>query len=463
MSQSVAIMGTGYVGMVASACLSDLGHDITAIDIDEDRIKQIQQGDLPLYEPGLDELVEANRERNRLTFTADWKQGLRDQDIVIIAVGTPKREDGSCDIRYVMDAAEMIGETTRSETLVVTKSTVPVGTGQLVQDRVLEGLDDRFDDSERPSIGIASNPEFLREGSAVQDFMNPDRIVVGAKRSDNRDRLAGLYESLDAPIVKTELRTAEMIKYASNAMLATKISFINEIANVCEEVGADVEKVADAVGMDSRINRDFLNAGVGYGGSCFPKDTEALVQIAGQGGYDSQILSAVMAVNQQQRLRFARKIIRTLDQNGLSGSTVGVLGLSFKPETDDMREAPSIDVIQELQSEGFDVVAYDPKAVENAKERLSGVTFVDDAYEVAENSSALALLTEWPEFRELNFERVGELLENKMIFDGRNVLPMDEMTDQGFEYYGIGRGVDRLDDILSEQELLHSSQEVTVD
>ncbi len=395
MNQSIAVMGTGYVGMVASACLSDLGHSITAIDINEDRINQLQQGQIPLYEPGLEDLVESNREADRLRFTSDWQEGLQNQDIVIIAVGTPKREDGSCDIRYVMNAAEMIGQAIQFETLVVTKSTVPVGTGQLVQNRVIEEVEQRFESSEQPGIGIASNPEFLREGSAVQDFKDPDRIVVGAKEEKNRDRLARVYEKLDVPIVKTELRTAEMIKYASNAMLATKISFINEIANVCEEVGADIEKVADAIGLDSRINRDFLNSGVGYGGSCFPKDTEALVQIAGQGGYDSQILSAVMAVNQQQRLRFARKIVRTLDQQGLKGETVGILGLSFKPQTDDMREAPSIDVIQELQSEGFDVVATDPAAIENAEERLSGVSFVEDAYQVAEKSSALALLTEW--------------------------------------------------------------------
>lgn len=463
MSQSIAVMGTGYVGMVASACLSDLGHSVTAVDIDEDRIERLQSGELPLYEPGLEELVKNNREMDRLSFRADWESALPGNDIVVIAVGTPKREDGSCDISYVMSAAEMIGETIESETLVVTKSTVPVGTGNLVQKRVEGGLEERFGSDERPEVGIASNPEFLREGSAVEDFFNPDRIVVGAHRTSDRERLAGVYEDLDVPILETELRTAEMIKYASNAILATKISFINEIANVCEEVGADVEKVAEGMGLDSRINRQFLNAGVGYGGSCFPKDTEALVQIAGQGGYDSQILSAVMAVNQQQRIRFARKMVRTLGEEVGEPGTVGVLGLSFKPETDDMREAPSIDVVQELQSEGYDVKAYDPVAMDNARERLSGVEFAEDPYEVARDSDGIALLTEWDEFLELDFERIGEALDHRMVFDGRNVLPMDELTELGFQYYGIGRGVDRLDDILSEQELLGSEQGVPVD
>jgi UDPglucose 6-dehydrogenase len=457
MGKSIAILGTGYVGMVASACLSEIGHQITAIDIDEDRIERIQSGDLPLYEPGLEDLVTQNREAGRLEFSSDWEATLPEHDIVIIAVGTPKREDGSCDISYVMNAAEMIGKNINDNTLIVTKSTVPVGTGELIAKRVQSQLDERFDEGEFPSFRVASNPEFLREGSAVDDFMEPDRIVVGAKEQSDRDLLASVYDPLDAPVVKTELRTAEMIKYASNAMLATKISFINEIANVCEEVGADVEKVADGMGLDSRIKRDFLNAGVGYGGSCFPKDTEALVQIAGQGGYDSQILSAVMAVNQRQRGRFADKIVRTLRREAPDADTIGVLGLSFKPETDDMREAPSVDIIQELQAEGYSVKAYDPVAMDNAQSRLSGVEFGEGPYDVAKGSSALALITEWTEFLDLDFERLKDLLKQPIVFDGRNVLPMNELVDIGYDYYGVGHGVDRLDNILSKQALLASS------
>lgn len=457
MNESIAVLGTGYVGLVASACLSDFGHELTAIDIDSDRIDNIRSGQLPIYEPGLDELVERNRDNGRLRFTSDWRGNLRDKDIIIIAVGTPKREDGSCDISYVVDAAEMIGNVIESDTLVVTKSTVPVGTGELVRNRIQEELTDRFGEEDPPEVHVASNPEFLREGSAVEDFLNPDRIVVGASREKDRDRVASIYSTLDAPVVKTELRTAEMIKYASNAMLATKISFINEIANVCEEVGADVQKVADSMGLDDRINRQFLNAGIGYGGSCFPKDTEALVQIAGQGGYDSQILSAVMAVNRQQRIRFATKIVRTLSRHAPDAENIGILGLSFKPETDDMREAPSVDIIQELQSEGYNIRAYDPVAVPNARQRLSGVEFTDDPYETASGSSAVALLTEWDEFLELDFESLAESMNDRIIFDGRNVLPMDELTDVGFQYYGVGRGVDRLDDVLSKQALLEPS------
>lgn len=460
MTKSIAVMGTGYVGMVASACLSDFGHQLNAIDIDQERINQIKSGNLPIYEPGLADLVEENRDSGRLRFSSDWERDLKDKDMIIIAVGTPKREDGSCDISYVMNAAEMIGKIIESSTLVVTKSTVPVGTGELISNRIQNQLSERFSSTSKPDVGIASNPEFLREGSAVNDFMNPDRIVVGANKEEDRNAVASLYDSLDAPVVSTELRTAEMIKYASNAMLATKISFINEIANVCEEVGADVEKVADGMGLDSRINRQFLNAGVGYGGSCFPKDTEALVQIAGQGGYDSQILSAVMAVNQQQRTRFARKIQRKVSSKTKDSGTIGILGLSFKPETDDMREAPSIDVIQELQADGFEIKAYDPEAVENAKSRLSGVQFVDSPYEVADESSAIVLLTEWDEFIELDFEQLVQRMKHRIIFDGRNVLPSDELTELDCKYYGVGHGDDRLQNVISEQDLLHPTQEV---
>lgn len=456
MTKSIAVMGTGYVGLVASACLADLGHEVTAIDIDEDRVEVLKRGEVPIYEPGLEQLIQSNREAGRLAFTSRWETELKGRDIIMIAVGTPKREDGSCDLTYVVNAAEMIGETIEDRTIVVTKSTVPVGTGELIESKIEEALDGRFGESS-PGITVASNPEFLREGSAVSDFQNPDRIVIGSRDERTRDELVSVYEDLDAPMVTTGLRTAEMIKYASNAMLATKISFINEIANVCEEVGADVTRVAEGMGLDARINRDFLGAGIGYGGSCFPKDTEALVQIAGQGGYDSQILSAVMAVNRQQRLRFARKIVRKLSDPDPAGKKVGILGLSFKPNTDDMREAPSVDIIQELQSAGLDVCAYDPVAMDEARERLSGVEFAGDPSGVAEQADALALLTEWDEFLELDFEELLAGMKDRVVFDGRNVLPMERLKDLDCEYYGVGRGDDRLDDVISQKDLLEDT------
>ncbi len=450
----LTVMGTGYVGLIASVCLADNGHTVTALDIDEQRVRRLQEGDLPLYEPGLEDRFESPAVRENLTFTADGSAVLASVDLVLIAVGTPKREDGSCDISYVLNAAEMIGRAIENDTVVATKSTVPVGTGELVEQRIEDELENRFD-GEGPEVFVASNPEFLREGSAVRDFEAPDRIVIGSESGRALECLETLYDPFDAPVVRTGLRTAEMIKYASNAMLATKISFINEIANVCELVGADIQNVADAMGMDERINRSFLNAGIGYGGSCFPKDTEALVQIAGQGGYHSQILSAVMGVNQQQRTRFARRVIRHLPED-LTDPSVGVLGLSFKPNTDDMREAPSVDIIQELQAAGIAVAAYDPRAMENARKRLSGVHWAADPYEALEGRDAMLLLTEWDEFLGLDFERVGERLAHRLIFDGRNVLPMRQLIEKGFEYYGVGRGVDRLDNIVSNQQLLQS-------
>lgn len=454
MSQELSVMGSGYVGLVAGTCLANLDNEVTCIDIDEARVESLRDGEIPIYEPGLEDLLLPLQEQGQLTFSADWQSELKNKDIIIIAVGTPKREDGSCDVQYVMNAAEMIGQTIESDTVVVTKSTVPVGTGRLIRKKIESQLADRSVD---PDFQIASNPEFLREGCAVQDFMEPDRAVVGSEDQAARDQVAELYEPLDCPVVKTGLRTAEMIKYASNAFLATKISFINEISNVCELVGADVEEVARGMGLDSRIKSDFLGAGIGYGGSCFPKDTEALVQIAGQGGYHSQILSAVMAVNQQQRSRFARKVVTNLPVEP-SEAHVGVLGVSFKPGTDDMREAPSVDIIHSLQGEGVEVSAYDPVAMSNARQKFSGVNWADSARDAITGVDALVLLTEWEEFLELDYQQVKEVLEYPVIFDGRNALPMEELIKMGFDYYGVGRGVDRLEDILPHHYLLADSE-----
>ncbi len=456
MGKKLAVMGSGYVGLVAGTCFAEIGHEVTCIDINEDIVERLQDGDIPIYEPGLEEMTLRLQKNGRLSFSADWKSALKDKDAIFIAVGTPKREDGSCDISYVLSAASMIGETIEEDTVVVNKSTVPIGTGELVSGEVNSLLEDRFGDS-GPRVEVVSNPEFLREGCAVGDFMKPDRVVVGSESPPARTLIASLYDPLDTVVVKTGLRTAEMIKYSSNAFLSTKISFINEIANVCELVGADVQQVARAVGLDHRINRDFLGAGVGYGGSCFPKDTEALAQIAGQGGYHSQILNAVMAVNQQQRTRFARKIIRHLPE-GVENPRLAVLGVSFKPNTDDMREAPSVDIIHDLQSEGVKVSAYDPVAMDNAKSKIPGVEWGSSAEEIIEGADGLVLLTEWDEFLKLDYDRVKEKLNNPLVFDGRNALPMTELIERGFDYYGVGRGVDRLDDIIPCQRLLEDNK-----
>ncbi|MFP4687162.1 MAG: UDP-glucose dehydrogenase family protein [bacterium] len=456
MDKKLAVLGSGYVGLVAGACFAEIGHEVTCIDINEEIVERLQNGDIPIYEPGLEEMVLDLQKKGSLSFSADWGEELKNKDAIFIAVGTPKREDGSCDISYVMSAAEMIGQTVDSDTVVVDKSTVPVGTGELVDYEINSILEERFGDT-GPRVEVVSNPEFLREGCAIGDFMEPDRVVVGSESSAARDTIASLYEPLEAAVVKTGLRTAEMIKYSSNAFLATKISFINEIANVCELVGADVQQVARAVGLDHRINRDFLGAGVGYGGSCFPKDTEALVQIAGQGGYHSQILSAVMAVNQQQRTRFAGKILRHLPDD-IENPRLAVLGVAFKPNTDDMREAPAVDIIHELQSEGVKVSAYDPVAMENAKSKIPGVDWGSSAEEIIEGADGLVLLTEWDEFLELDYDRVKEKLNRPLIFDGRNALPMLELIKKGFDYYGVGRGVDRLDGIISSKKLLEGNK-----
>ncbi len=455
MSKKLAVMGSGYVGLVAGTCLAELDNEVTCVDIDEERVENLKDGEIPIYEPGLDDLLVPLQEKGQLDFSTNWENELKNKDIIIIAVGTPKRGDGSCDVQYVMSAAEMIGQTVESDTAVVTKSTVPVGTGELIRRKIQGKLDERA--GVNPEISIVSNPEFLREGCAVRDFMEPDRVVVGSESGQARETVADLYTPLDCPIVKTGLRTAEMIKYASNAFLATKISFINEISNVCELVGADVEEVARGMGLDHRIKSDFLGAGIGYGGSCFPKDTEALVQIAGQGGYHSQILSAVMAVNQQQRSRFARKIISNLPLEATEAH-VGVLGVSFKPETDDMREAPSVDIIHSLQGEGVEVSAYDPVAMPNARPKFSGVNWQDSAMEAVNGVDALVLLTEWDEFLELDYSQVKKTLNYPIIFDGRNCLPMEELISSGFDYYGVGRGVDRLEDILPHHYLLADSE-----
>ncbi len=451
MTRKITVMGSGYVGLVAGTCLAELGNQVLVYEIDSNKVESLKQGEIPIYEPGLEKIFKPLIESGRLKFTDKTEGFLTDRDLVIIAVGTPKREDGSCDISYVLDAARMIGENLTGDLVVVNKSTVPVGTGELVEQKIVDVIKQRSDIS--ASVSVVSNPEFLREGNAVKDFLQPDRVVIGSENSAARETVGELYSSLDCPILYSGLRTAEMIKYASNAFLATKISFINEISNVCEMVGADVTEVACGMGLDHRIQQDFLGAGVGYGGSCFPKDTEALVDIAGQGGYHSQILNAVISVNHQQRIRFARKIVNHLPETE-QRPEVAVLGVAFKPETDDMREAPSIEIIHHLQKEGVNVRAYDPEALDNAREIITGVNWALSAEQAVEGADALVILTEWDEFLKRDFARVKQLLNHPVLFDGRNCLPMQQLIDQGYEYYGVGRGIDRLDNILHHSYLL---------
>ena len=449
--EKIAVMGSGYVGLVAAGCLSELGNDVNCIDIDEDRIRMLEKAEIPIHEPGLEEIVRRNLEANRLRFSSDWEEFLADRDIIFIAVGTPRRPDGTCELEHVMSAAEMIAEAAPDEVIVVNKSTVPVGTGDLVAKRIRSLREEAG--REQSKISVVSNPEFLREGSAVGDFMEPDRVVVGSNTGHAKTRVGNLYEELDTDIVRTDLRTAEMIKYASNAFLATKISFINEIANVCEGVGADVEDVARGMGKDSRISSSFLGAGVGYGGSCFPKDTQAFIQIANHGDYRSRIIDAVIAVNSNQRKRFAMKIVDNLPGKP-EDSTVAVLGVTFKPNTDDLREAPALDIIPELQQEGIEVKAHDPMSMEAAAEKLRGVDWCDTAYEALEGADAVAMITEWDEYLQLDWERAKNLVNNPVVLDGRNALPMGRLVELGFEYYGVGRGVDRLDNLPPDEDLL---------
>jgi UDPglucose 6-dehydrogenase len=432
--ENICVVGTGYVGLVTGACFADLGNRVVCLDISEEKIKKLKQGIMPIYEPGLEELVERNVRAGRLSFTTSYEDGLADAEFVFIAVGTPSGVDGEADLRYVRSVAESIADAVNHPVIIVNKSTVPVGTGDWVADVVRK----RCGDNDLP-FAVVSNPEFLREGSAINDFMNPDRIVLGSLDQEAANRVAQLYLSLRSTIVITDLRTAEMIKYASNAFLATRISFINEIANICEELGADVLEVARGMGYDKRIGHAFLDAGLGWGGSCFPKDVRALAHMAVLHGTHPQLLHAVMDINRNQRRRVVVRLRRTLD--GLSDRVIGVLGLSFKPNTDDIRDAPALEVIHLLQNEGAIIRAYDPAAMENAARELQNVTLCSSPYEVAEGADALVLATEWNEFKQIDFERIRDVMRTPVILDGRNLWDPARLRAMGFRYSGIGRGV----------------------
>ncbi|MGQ9876160.1 MAG: UDP-glucose dehydrogenase family protein [Chloroflexus sp.] len=430
--KNICVVGTGYVGLTTGVCFADLGHSVTCIEIDLHKLELLRSGKSPIFEPGLEELQERNMRAGRLRFTDDYAVGIPDAEFIFITVGTPMGEDGSADLTYVKAAARSIGQYLRSGSIIIDKSTVPVGTGDMVENIIAEhaGPDVKFD--------IVSNPEFLREGSALSDFFKPDRIVLGAKNREAAQRVAALHETLGAPIIITDLRTAEMIKYASNAFLATRISFINEIAQICERLGADVREVARGMGADKRIGPHFLEAGVGYGGSCFPKDVLALYHMAASAGCHPQLLQAVMDINSDARKRFVKKVETVLGD--LEGRVIGVLGLSFKPNTDDMREAPSVDIINALLKKGARVKAYDPVAMARAEELLPTVTFTATAYDVAKDADALLLVTEWNEFKQLDWQRIKRYMRQPVVIDGRNLYDPREMSNLGFIYWGVGRG-----------------------
>jgi UDPglucose 6-dehydrogenase len=429
----ICVIGTGYVGLVTGACFADMGHQATCLDVDEAKIADLGQGVMPIYEPGLEELVMRNVQAGRLAFTTDYAEALSAAEFAFIAVGTPSGVDGEADLRYVQAVAERVADTVNHPITLINKSTVPVGTGDWVADTIR-----RRRGNDNLEFCVVSNPEFLREGSAINDFMNPDRVVLGSLDREGANRVAQLYLSLRCPIMITDLRTAEMIKYASNAFLATRISFINEIASICEELGADVREVATGMGYDRRIGHHFLDAGLGWGGSCFPKDVKALAHMAVLHGTNPQLLQAVIDINRNQRRRVVIRLRRVL--NGLSGRVIGILGLSFKPNTDDIREAPALEIIHLLQNEGATIRAYDPQAMEEAARVTHKVTLCANPYEVAEGADALVLATEWNEFKYLDFERIGQLMHKRVIMDGRNLWQPERLHALGFTYLGVGRG-----------------------
>jgi UDPglucose 6-dehydrogenase len=427
----VAVIGAGYVGLTTAACLADLGNNVVVVDIDERKIAELQRNRVPFYEPGINELVERNARARRLMFTTSYVDAIPGAEYAIIAVSTPEGEGGEADLAYVEAAARSIADAMDGPLVVVNKSTVPPMTGDMVS-RVL------LKTNPKHPAPVVSNPEFLREGSAIQDFMHPDRVVVGSHDREAAEKVARLYAPLDAPILITpNIYTAEMVKYASNAFLATKISFINEIARISERVGADAKLVAEGMGLDERIGPRFLEAGIGYGGSCLPKDVAALAAVAERLDYHPELLNAVMDINNDQRMLVIDKLREILDE--LPGRVIGLLGLAFKPNTDDMREAPSLDIAKVLIAAGASVRAYDPAAVERARMLVPDVEYLKDAYEVADGADALVLITEWNEFRQLDLRRVKQLMRLPVIVDGRNIYDPELLKDLGFTYRGIGR------------------------
>ncbi|MDX2174607.1 MAG: UDP-glucose/GDP-mannose dehydrogenase family protein [Bacteroidota bacterium] len=434
----IAVIGTGYVGLVTGTCFSEVGVDVTCVDIDQKKIDNLNKGVLPIYEPGLDEMVTRNVQKKRLHFSTSLKDSIQGAEVIFIAVGTPPDEDGSADLKYVLAVASSIGEHMQHPLVVVTKSTVPVSTAEKVRTALQTQLDKR---NSKLEFYVASNPEFLKEGAAIEDFMKPDRIVVGVDRLEAEELMRKLYKPFlmnGHPIIFMDIPSAEMTKYAANAMLATKISFMNDIANLCEIMGADVNMVRKGIGSDARIGTKFIYPGVGYGGSCFPKDVKALIKTAKENKYNMRILNAVEEVNENQKEVLFTKV-KTHFNNDLKGKKFALWGLSFKPKTDDMREAPSLVIIDKLLSEGASVTAYDPVAMHEA-ERMIGnkISYATDMYDTLNEADALLIVTEWPEFRVPNFDEINKRLKQKALFDGRNIFDPQDMKKLGYSYYCIG-------------------------
>jgi UDPglucose 6-dehydrogenase len=439
---NITVIGSGYVGLVSGTCFSEMGNRVTCVDIDPVKIEKLNNGIVPIFEPGLDALVLNNVKNKNLFFTTALHEALQNSEIAFIAVGTPMGDDGSADLQYVLAVAKSIGQSMQKRLIVVDKSTVPIGTADKVKSTIQKELDSRSSDLQ---FDVVSNPEFLKEGVAIADFLKPDRVVVGSDSDYATEKIKQLYNPFfrdQDRFISMDIRSAEMTKYAANAMLATKISFMNEIANICEKVGADANQVRIGIGSDKRIGYSFIYPGVGYGGSCFPKDVKALTKIAKENGYEPQLINAVEKVNDAQKLVIAQKIVKRFGDD-LTGLKFGIWGLAFKPGTDDMREAPSVYIIKELISRGAKIKAFDPKAVNEAKEHylkgVQNIQYVDSKYEVLKNADALVLLTEWKEFRVPDFEKIKSLLKNPIIFDGRNQYNSYNLEENGFEYHQIGK------------------------
>lgn len=439
---NIAIVGTGYVGLVSGTCFADTGANVTCIDVDEKKIERLNNGEIPIYEPGLDELVVKNVKAGRLKFSSDLASVLNDQEIVFSAVGTPPDEDGSADLKYVLQVAKTIGENLNRYLVVVTKSTVPVGTARKVRETIQAELDKRGVDI---TFDVASNPEFLKEGNAIKDFMSPDRVVVGIESEKAKKTLTKLYKPFlinNFRVIFMDIPSAEMTKYAANSMLATRISFMNDIANLCELVGADVNMVRQGIGADTRIGRKFLYAGCGYGGSCFPKDVKALIKTADKAGYSMEVLKAVERVNERQKHVLFNKLVKAYgDEKELKGKTIALWGLSFKPETDDMRESTALVIIDSLLKAGCNIRAYDPVAMDECKRRLpdAPITYCRDMYDAVLDADAMLLLTEWKEFRLPTWAVIKKEMTRPLVIDGRNIFDIEELEENGFEYHCIGK------------------------
>jgi len=434
----IAIVGSGYVGLVTGACFSEVGINVTCVDIDKKKIENLNNGIIPIFEPGLEDMINRNVKKQRLSFTTDIREAIKDCEVIFIAVGTPPDEDGSADLKYVLSVARDCGRNMNDYMLIVTKSTVPVGTSEKVRKAAQEELDKR---NINIQFDVASNPEFLKEGAAIDDFLKPDRIVIGLETERAKELMNNLYKPFTMnghPVIFMDITSAEMTKYAANSMLAAKISFMNDIANLCEIVGADINLVRKGIGSDSRIGNKFIYPGIGYGGSCFPKDVQALIRTAGEYNYELRVLKAVEAVNKDQKMVIYNKIMNYFDGD-IQGKTIAIWGLSFKPQTDDMREAPSLVIVNMLLEAGANVKAYDPVAMKEARHHFGEtISYVEDQYEALIDADCLAILTEWPEFRVPNFKIIKKLLTNAVIFDGRNIYDKVEMSRYGFNYYCIG-------------------------